>query len=479
MSNRHSICLIFVLFFVNAAFAEKVKPWNFPIGFWHTGMPTISSSAKVDDWVEAGITMPYISQTYSYYNKRILNWTNERGIQAIICDSRTYCVNQSTSEPLWANPNDYKTVFQEAVADYCSYPANFGYLVMDEPRPNNMQQVYEYIEIANSLDISRHRIVNFFPWYDVNTPYGSYETYSEYRNALLELHSGSGLNNLSFTSYSQMDPDYQGLGSTNGWKMFFQSLDRYGQWTDDNNKDMWVILLSTPHVAEGNYEMPSEAAFRWQFNSAIAYGCKGVVYYTFYTLNDPMFEDGPIGKDGTKTEIFYWMKNTHQKFHKSYGNLFLNLQLVKAMQAGMAFASVPLFAPDDLIKDIKDEAGNANYPFIVSRFTDVNNLDYVMIVNNDWNSNVICNLSLNTNHLRLFRYDVNDTTLVSPVKFSDHCEITVELLPGEEVVYRIEKCSDTLLNGDLNSDCYVNYDDLVILIQGWLSCGDVFNSNCN
>ena len=33
--------------------------------------------------------------------------------------------------------------------------------------------------------------------------------------------------------------------------------------------------------------------------------------------------------------------------------------------------------------------------------------------------------------------------------------------------------------GDVNSDCYVNLDDLVIMCQSWLSCTDPTDSNCN
>jgi len=63
---------------------------------------------------------------------------------------------------------------------------------------------------------------------------------------------------------------------------------------------MGFILQCTPH---GTYRDPSETDLRWQVNTALAYGCRAILYFTYFTPTDPAanFHNGILDPSGKRT----------------------------------------------------------------------------------------------------------------------------------------------------------------------------------
>jgi hypothetical protein len=74
----------------------------------------------------------------------------------------------------------------------------------------------------------------------------------------------------------------------------------------------WTTILSVGHY---NYRCPSEDDIRWQFNSAIAYGAQGILYFFFY-MRDPNdnYRLAPVDEFWDRTPLFDSLKRTNKGF---------------------------------------------------------------------------------------------------------------------------------------------------------------------
>ena len=425
--------------------AEKVEPRRFPIGFWPTGTPEITAQ-MMDDWVEAGVTLTYAGAGRSVEKmKRVLDLASERGIQIVICDPRVETPRQGDRDQ--RVPDGYGNRVQTLVADFGAHPAAYGFKIADEPDPRNFRAVCECAKVAADRSGGLHVVVNNFAWYPRTDRYYTYEHVQAYRDEYLPLLLQSGVDIVSYDSNYHMNTNEPG----EGWALFFGSLHNYGEFARRRGLDFWNIILASPHL---HYKVPNEAAIRWQFNCSIAYGCRGVFYYTFYTPAVANFQAGPIDQFGERTEKFEWLRRIHKAFHDGYGNLFLEIRLLKAMQAGRVFGPVPAFEPDDLILSVSPLPyrlhGTVNvdpqHPFVVSRFAGAEGQQYVMVVNNSCEESVECNVAFHDPQLIVHRYVRAAGATSRPrtieerdlVRHRDRCEVRAWLAPGQEVVFRLE-----------------------------------------
>ena len=487
--------LLLLIVTCSPVFAQvRIKPNRFPIGFWSTGMPLPSSTAMLDDWDEAGFSMIYGGHwTYAPGIKNLMQWLlfqgEMRNFQVIIEDTRIDAPGVGESIPA-----DYAQRVRQVIEDYGHYSALFGFKIDDESDARVFENTYACADIAREGAPTHQIIINMFPWYNWTGAYYQYSNFQDFMTDLTNLHADSEMEVFSADCYFQLDTVVPPENGT--WDTFFPSMYRYGQWCRQNQRDLWHIVLAIPHTAyqaDGitprfNYEIPNEAVIRWQFNCSIAYGARGVFYYTFYTPNLPEFGEGAIDLNGDRTEIFYWLKDTHSDFRQTYGDMFLELELTKVMQAGQQFGSVPAFAPDELITGVNVSGGISNYPLIISRFADPAGGEYVMLVNNTYDpcETVLTELVLADPNLYVFRYESGGVVEVDDVqRFPDYCKVLSNLQAGREVLYRIEYAADNCGEpgtvypfGDIDKDCDVDLNDLHEFGVAWLFCSNPQDSSC-
>jgi hypothetical protein len=83
---------------------------------------------------------------------------------------------------------------------------------------------------------------------------------------------------------------------------------------------MGFIFLCTPH---GTYRDPSETDLRWQVNTALAYGCKALLYFTYLTPTDPTanFHNGILDAKGNRMPRYNVAKAINGELKKLMGTL--------------------------------------------------------------------------------------------------------------------------------------------------------------
>ncbi|HBG28004.1 MAG: hypothetical protein A2Y10_17405 [Planctomycetes bacterium GWF2_41_51] len=432
-----------ILMATELVFAARIRPAKFPIGFWPTGMPELNEQ-MVETWADAGFTLTYVHQNSPDKIKRVLDWAQKNGIQIIVDDSRSIAYDAGR-KPLELEL--YKKQLISVIADYSNHPALFGIKIADEPSPthNLASMVGKATKIFTELTPDIQPIINHHPWYPVS-PYYHYKNFDEFTEDVHSVIIKNGAEIISYDCYAQLD-----YGSPQeGINLFFDSLYNYSNYAKKHNCDFWTIILATPHIL---YDVPSEDSIRWQFNCALAYGAKGIFYYTFYTPLCENFRCGPIDNTGRKTEKFDWLRRTHRRFQTLYGDLFLHLELLSVQQVGRVSGSTKAFEPDECVSAVYAGKGigffdikqDPNHPFIISRFRDKNGSDFILIVNNSKTVPVHCVTRFAKKDSKIIRFEYGATaykyknTVRAKLKeAAGGIETDCWLASGQEVLYLIE-----------------------------------------
>ena len=395
---------------------------TFPIGFWNYAPISVFDEDKIQEWQDAGMTLtmgPEFAATPENveHMKRILLWAQERDIKVIVCDPRTRARN-----PL---PPDFAEQAAQAVRDFADHPATFGFHILDEPGVPEFGATCEAVRTVQQAAPHRVPFVNLLPWYQGVASRVGHEDWGEYLDAFLR---ESGAQFLCYDCYSQMNPDNA------GWPMYFRNLNEYRAAARRNNVPFWTTILSVGHF---NYRCPSEDDVRWQFNSAVAYGAQGILYFFFY-MRQPHdnYRLSPVDEFWDRTPTFDMLKRVNKGFIKRYGRLFLDLELVKPMQWPEPVEGCLPFEPDDLLQDV---TSSGNCPVIVSRFVDKEGRPWVALVNNTTDRNTHATLTFHGAATRAYQLNWDNSEVPAGVRqHEDSASVSHWLAPGQMEVYRVE-----------------------------------------
>jgi hypothetical protein len=220
-----------------------------------------------------------------------------------------------------------------------------------------------------------------------------------------------------------------------GWHMYFKNLNEYRESAKRCGIPFWTTILSVGHF---HYRCPSEDDIRWQFNTSVAYGAQGILYFFFY-MRQPHdnYRLAPIDEFWDRTPVFDALKRTNKGFVKRYGRLFLDLEFEKAMQWPTPVEGCVGFEPDDLLKDVSTDGRR---PLIVSRFKDKQGRPWVAMVNNSTWQSTHATLVVNGASTKAYQMSWENKEAGAAVEKGDGCvKITHWLCPGQMEVYRIEK----------------------------------------
>jgi hypothetical protein len=186
-----------------------------------------------------------------------LNIANSVGLKYLIRDNRV-----KTNVSL----TDINDIVKNVTIDYKGLNATLrttmlGYNIKDEPNAANIDQIKNYIEDFYSYDPTKLAYVNLLPVY-------GFESYSEYESYLDSYISCFPYSNsvISFDHYFTKD--------------FYYNLKIVKQ--KAGNKPLWVYPNSTHMIGT---HAPTSSSLLLQSFAPLAYGAKGLVYFTYEKPN--------------------------------------------------------------------------------------------------------------------------------------------------------------------------------------------------
>ncbi|MBO7194492.1 MAG: hypothetical protein J6V27_00415 [Alistipes sp.] len=267
---------------------------KFPISYWYN-IPTaahnydpVKTYELYKDMADSGINI------VNYYgeldhsldeNIRIMNVCTELGMK-FIGQVGGYATNAERIAAIKQN-----------LATSSTY---VGEYLVDEPSATTFNELgaftKEYLQEIPNKEV----YVNLYPMYAKATALGT----SSYERHILEYLDKVPTKSLSF--------DYYGLrsGSNSIASDFYTNIDLVRDKTLAKKMPFWVITQAGQ--VGPSTRMPNEKEQRWTVWSNIAGGSKGIAYFCYWSpweeVNDEDMHARMIKRDGTKTEMYYWVQ---------------------------------------------------------------------------------------------------------------------------------------------------------------------------
>jgi hypothetical protein len=183
---------------------------------------------------------------------------------------------------------------------------------------------------------------------------------------------------------------------------------------------MGFIFQCTPH---GTYRDPTETDLRWQVNTGLAYGCKALLYFTYFTPTDAdsNFHNGILDAKGERTPHFAMAQAINAELKKLSGTLVRLTSTAVYHTAPVPAGCTAL--PADAPIHAQDSA-----PLVLGFFKHDDGSQWAMVVNRDLRKATATTLTLDPKITKLDELSPQ-TGKLSEVALAAHTS-RCELPPG-------------------------------------------------
>lgn len=279
------------------------------------------------------------------------------GLKAIVSDARSAGYD-------WANVDESKARknIESLVAEVGKHPAVFGYNLRDEPPAGWFPGLNKVASVIHELAPGKWPYINLFPDYAENWQLGA-TNYEEYLERFIQTCKPKII---SYDNYSIMEG---GSLRANYWT----NLEAVRKAARKHDIVFWNIVLSAAHF---NYREPSAADLRFQAYTTLAYGGRGIAYFTYFAPKVGNYRAAPVDQFGNETPTWTHMQNVNLQIQK-LGPTLLELSTDEVYHIG----KVPRGCHPPPTNSLVSTVGGDD--FLVGDFTHRDGSRYVMVVNKD------------------------------------------------------------------------------------------------
>jgi hypothetical protein len=389
LSLKLLVALISLTHIVAKSFA--VEPSDFIIGYWCGPPAGQNYDAQYAEVAECNFThaMYPVNGGNPEQNKAILNACEKHGLKYIPYDGRILA--HGPGDPQFG-PN-----LDAIIAEYANHAALAGYFMGDEPGPGAFPQFGAINQYLLKKDPKRLPFINLLPNYVDEKYIGmTYEKYVEQFCATVRPR---------LVCY-----DHYALFEKVERDGYFANMETIRRNALKYDAAMGFIFQCTPH---GTYRDPSETDLRWQVNTGLAYGCKALLYFTYFTPTDAdsNFHNGILDAKGNPTPHFAMAKSINAEL-KNLSSTLIRLTstaVYHTAQIPSGCIALPANAPI-LVK----EGG----PLILGFFKHADGSQWAIIVNRDLHKAAAAMLKFDSKTTRVEELSPK-TGKLSPVALKD------------------------------------------------------------
>lgn len=297
---------------------SSVKRWapeTFPISFWCGPPEAFLKLERFREIKEAGFThvMPSCDATAAVpleRNRKILNLCHQVGLKAFIAESRMPAAVSTVA--------DAKARLDAIVNDYKDHPALAGYFMADEPGAGAFPGLAEVAAYLREKDPAHPAYINMFPNHVPPQHLGAPD-YEQYLRLFLEQVKPFVL------SY-----DHYHFLMERDWELFFPNLATVRRITAEFGVPFWQIVLLTQH---GPYRNPTEGELRYEAMQTLAYGGKGLLWFTYWEPDVPDYKHAIINRDGSRDPHYDMVKRINGEV-RAIGGQLLNADSTAVFHMG-------------------------------------------------------------------------------------------------------------------------------------------------
>ena len=353
---------------------------KYKMGFWNyvrTG--DLDEKTAVADWKKLGMNLP-ISFHYDYekHDKnallRLLDECHANGMQVIVDDKRT-----NFRRYIQIGKQAFVQEVKQAVADFGTHPAVYGFYVGDEPTAKQWDSAIDAFTIVRNAAPKLTPFINFFPLFEDE----NFEKLLEvklsdqdgYADKLADFIARTGAKLLCYDFYGQCGY----FGREKGINLFFRNLNMYYSVAKRTGAEPFTCPLSVGHWG---YRTPTDDDFRWQLAAATAHGMTGFMWFFVYERRlHENYRNAPIDEFGEKTETFARMSHEIRSFMKNIAPKLEGYELKSVRHFHKSYGNTPLFDGSGKLKSIQTYEEFNPSPMAVSHFENAEGKQIVAVVN--------------------------------------------------------------------------------------------------
>lgn len=250
---------------------------DFLLTFWCGPPLSEFTDGRATDIVAAGFNLvgpPCEGERTQERNLQALDVAARHGLRLSIADPRFdwHVVEQ----PGW------ESRLGAATAAYAQHPALGAYFVGDEPVAADFPAAAAVVARLRAADPTHLAYINLLPDYVKPQDLGT-SSYREYVERFIDTVQPQLL------SYDYYPFGYDAHGADRDRSTFFANLTLMREQALEHDLPFMLIVLALRH---GPYRDPTEAELRWQVFHALAFGARGLSYFTYWTPPPDASADG-------------------------------------------------------------------------------------------------------------------------------------------------------------------------------------------
>jgi len=369
----------------------------FPLMAWNE---TPGDSNVLKQIHDCGLTVA------GFVNAKSLDLCQAAGLKAIVSDPRTSGYDWKNVDENMARSN-----VTQLVKEVGNHPALYGFYLRDEPGADMFGGLAKVASLIRELAPGKWPYINLFPNYASEGQMGV-KTYEEYLQKCVDTCHPT---ELSYDHYALMDDGSLRDG-------FWQNLQQMSAQSVKSKIPFWNIVLSCAHF---NYREPTAADLRFEVFSSLAYGARGIAYFTYFAPQCGNYRCSPVDQFGNLTATWYALQNVNLQVGK-WAPTLLKLNFENAYH----FGDVPPLGHGPGEQSLVKSVGGA--PFLVGEFTHQDGKKFILVVNKDVVKSHNCELH--------YRQTPKNIKLVSPYtgELTDFAGEQLWLAPGQGSLLQIE-----------------------------------------
>lgn len=310
------------------------------------------------------------------HNRKYLDLCQQAGLKAIVHDDGLP-KGRGWSKPVPAEIPDLERALDAIVAKYSSHPAFLSYFITDEPGIDLFPRVGAINQHLLKRDPRHVPFINLLPNYAEQD--GKRWSLPNYEGTLARYLEEVKPALVCWDHYRQL----MGEGDESH---YWYNLETVRKLCAPAGVPYVQIIVSLKHMG---YRESSEADLRWQVYTSLAYGSRGILYFTYWDVKGLAWADAPaiMTMDGKRDKKYEFVKKINHRIAK------LGPTLVKLVSTG-AYCNEPrppggvAPAADSPVR--KMEGG----PVLVGCFQNAAGHRYIFPVNRSFKSDVTASLTL-------------------------------------------------------------------------------------
>lgn len=294
-----------------------------------------------------------------------LDLAQQAGLQAIVSDPRLAVPNWNAVDAAAASVR-----IESAVLETARHPAVIGYSLTDEPNAAAFPGLALVAQAIRQRAPQHWAYINLFPNYANATQLGT-ATYEEYLERFVATCQPKIL---SYDHYATMEdgsfrPEY------------WQNLEQMRAASRRAAVPFWNIVLSVGCVG---YRVPSTADLHLQAYSTLAYGARGLTWFTYFTPRLGNFREAPIDPFGHETPAWDRLRFVNLQVAR-LGPTLLQLRSDDVYHFGALPPGTHASTATNLVQSVGDR------DFFAGDFTHADGSRYVLLVNRNLTRSQLAN----------------------------------------------------------------------------------------